>query len=562
MEFNLKELLDISKLHELLDSLEEIQKIPSAILDKEGNILTATAWQDICTKFHRVNPDVEKQCKKSDRFIESKLDELQPLVVYRCPMGLIDAAMPIIIDGKHLGNVYVGQLFTDSPDEENFINQARKYAFDEHDYLADMRKVPIIPEEKLRKDLSFIHSLTQILAEQGWQFKRQQEVEKSLREAEWKFRALFDNGPIGVAYHAMIYDETGNAVDYYFLDANEKYLELTGVDPRGKTVTQAFPGIEKDPFDWIGTFGRVAREGQTIRFEQYLEVNDRWYDCVAYQFRPDHFIAAFQEITERKKATEELLSYRDNLQALVKEQTLKLKEAQVELLQQERLAALGQLTATVSHELRNPLGTIKSALFAIDDCIEKNEPYRARRPLELAERNIDRCVNIIEELNSYARVKGLDIAESNLNNWLKATLDEIPLPEDLRTELDLACDLKVCFDQEKLRQVIVNLVNNASHALQDDRSKGKHLLVSCRAHDELYEISIGDNGSGMSAEVKEKVFEPLFSTKGFGLGLGMVIVKNIIERHQGNIHINSEVGKGTTVTLTLPIFLAGEAVIN
>jgi len=157
----------------------------------------------------------------------------------------------------------------------------------------------------------------------------------------------------------------------------------------------------------------------------------------------------------------------------------------------------------------------------------------------------------------------LDVAESNLNDWLKATLDEIPLPEDIQTELDLACDLKVCFDQEKLRQVIVNLVNNAAHALQDGRSQGKHLLVSCRlVHDELYEISIGDNGSGMSADVKEKVFEPLFSTKGFGLGLGMVIVKNIIERHQGNIHINSEVGKGTTVTLTLPIFLAGEAVIN
>ena len=223
-----------------------------------------------------------------------------------------------------------------------------------------MRKVPIIAEEKLRKDLSFIHSLTQILAEQGWQVKRQQEVEKSLREAEWKFRALFDNGPIGVAYHSMVYDEAGKAIDYYFLDANEKYLELTGVDPRGKTVTQAFPGIEKDPFDWIGTFGSVAREGETIRIEQYLEANDRWYDCVAYQFKPDHFIAAFQETTERKKATEELLRYRDNLQAIVKEQTLKLKEAQVELLQQERLAALGQLTATVSHGLPTPLGTIKS----------------------------------------------------------------------------------------------------------------------------------------------------------------------------------------------------------
>ena len=181
-------------------------------------------------------------------------------------MGLIDAAMPIIVDGKHLGNVYVGQLFTEAPDEEHFLNQARKYGFDENSYLASMHKVPIIPEEKLRKDLFFIHSLTQILAEQGWQLKRQQEIEKDLREAEWKFRALFDNGPIGVAYHAMIYDETGNAVDYYFLDANEKYLELTGVDPRGQTVTEAFPGIEKDPFDWIGTFGHVAKTGRSIRF--------------------------------------------------------------------------------------------------------------------------------------------------------------------------------------------------------------------------------------------------------------------------------------------------------
>ena len=72
MEFTLKELLDIARLHEMLDSLEEIQKIPSAILDKEGNILTATAWQDICTQFHRQSPEVEIQCKKSDRYIESR----------------------------------------------------------------------------------------------------------------------------------------------------------------------------------------------------------------------------------------------------------------------------------------------------------------------------------------------------------------------------------------------------------------------------------------------------------------------------------------------------------
>ncbi|MEI6705371.1 MAG: PAS domain S-box protein, partial [Deltaproteobacteria bacterium] len=111
-------------------------------------------------------------------------------------------------------------------------------------------------------------------------------AQDALKEAEWKFRALFENGPIGVAYHSMIYDATGKAVDYFFIDANQNYITLTGVDPRGKNVTQAFPGIENDPFDWIGTYDKVARTGETIHFEQYLQFNDRWYDVVSYQYKP------------------------------------------------------------------------------------------------------------------------------------------------------------------------------------------------------------------------------------------------------------------------------------
>lgn len=127
-----------------------------------------------------------------------------------------------------------------------------------------------------------------------------------LEESEWRFRALFEMGPIGVAYHEMIYDEAGEPVDYRFIDANQRYIELTGVDPRGRTVTAAFPGIKSDPFDWIATFGKVARGGKSIRFEQCLELNERWYDVVAYQYKPDHFVAAFLEVTERKHAEEEL----------------------------------------------------------------------------------------------------------------------------------------------------------------------------------------------------------------------------------------------------------------
>jgi diguanylate cyclase (GGDEF)-like protein/PAS domain S-box-containing protein/putative nucleotidyltransferase with HDIG domain len=137
-------------------------------------------------------------------------------------------------------------------------------------------------------------------------------TESALKESETNFKALFEKGPIGIAYHKIILNKEGNPIDYLFLEANAAYKELTGIDPTGLTVTQAFPGIEKDHFDWIGTFGQVALGGKQIRFQQFLEANQRWYDCVAYQYKPQHFVAAFFEITE-KKAIEKSLAESESL---------------------------------------------------------------------------------------------------------------------------------------------------------------------------------------------------------------------------------------------------------
>ncbi len=134
----------------------------------------------------------------------------------------------------------------------------------------------------------------------------QRKAENAIQLSETKFRALFGKSPIGIAYHRMIYDDNDIAVDYYFLDANKNYQNLTGVDPKGKLATEAFPGIENDSFDWIGTFEKCARYGETIRFQQHLQQNNRWYDCVGFQTSPDHFVASFLEITESKHAEEAL----------------------------------------------------------------------------------------------------------------------------------------------------------------------------------------------------------------------------------------------------------------
>lgn len=258
---------------------------------------------------------------------------------------------------------------------------------------------------------------------------------------------------------------------------------------------------------------------------------------------------------KRKRAEIELADYKDKLEQLVQERTQQLEEAQAELLQSERLATLGRLTATVSHELRNPLGTIQTAIFTIDDSLERNDFNQTKRALELAERNILRCVKIIEDLTDYTRVKKLNMVETEVDEWLAITIDEIEIPENIQLVKDLNCGSTANFDNEKLRQVIVNLVNNAVDALGESASREKVLKISSRRLDDHFEIIVSDTGIGMSAETLLEVFTPLFSTKGFGVGLGMVIVKNIVERHSGTISIDSDTGRGTTITLHLPVDL-------
>jgi PAS domain S-box-containing protein len=159
-------------------------------------------------------------------------------------------------------------------------------------------------------------------------------LEQELLEAEWKFRALFDNGPIGVAYHELIYDRAGNPIDYRFIDVNSQYIELTGVDPKGKTIKQVFPDIGNDPFDWIGTYAQVVRTGKSLNFEQYFKPNDRWYNCVAFPYKTDQFVVAFFEITKRKRAEADLQKKMDELllfQRLTVNRELKMIELKKEV---------------------------------------------------------------------------------------------------------------------------------------------------------------------------------------------------------------------------------------
>jgi PAS domain S-box-containing protein len=239
----------------------------------------------------------------------------------------------------------------------------------------------------------------------------------------------------------------------------------------------------------------------------------------------------------------------------VEERTAELKHAQEELLRSERLSVLGQLTATVAHELRNPLSAIRNSVYAIRELVAgKGLPLD--RPLTRIERSIARCDGIVTDLLDYARSRQLSSVPQALDQWLGEILDEQKLPEHVKLVRDLvAPDVVAAFDPDRLRRVVVNLIENAAQSVPESERENRVLEISVgtRKLAESVEISIRDNGAGIAPDVLPRIFEPLFSTKSFGTGLGLPTVKQIVEQHGGQIELTSELGVGTRAVVRLPL---------
>lgn len=227
--------------------------------------------------------------------------------------------------------------------------------------------------------------------------------------------------------------------------------------------------------------------------------------------------------------------------------------AEAELLKKERLSVLGQLTATVAHELRNPLSAIRNTLFTLKEITGSGS--KLDRPIARMERSIERCDRIIGDLLEYARNRDLRRAEVTFDAWLAETLAEHPLPAGIRLVAELrAGSAAVPLDPDRIRRVVINLVDNAAQALAE-RPPGADSRITVRTAidgDQL-ELAVEDTGPGISPENLSRIFEPLFSTKSFGTGLGLATVRQIITQHDGRIGVRSEVGAGTAFTVRLPL---------
>ncbi len=265
-------------------------------------------------------------------------------------------------------------------------------------------------------------------------------------------------------------------------------------------------------------------------------------------------------LCSRKRADEELKKYSEHLEEMVQERTRELRETQETLIRREKLAVLGQLAATVSHELRNPLATIRVSATSLELNV-RDKGLGVERSLDRIQRNITRCDNIISELLDYARMPDLRWQTVDFDDWINRLLDEQSLPEGIALDRDTVSGTHVPMDPERFRRVVINLMDNARQAIQAAAPpSGPGVMtvsVQTRIEGDRLRLVISDTGTGISPEVLPHIFEPLYSTKGFGAGLGLSVVKGIVEQHGGEIAVTSEAGKGTQVVVRLPLARLG-----
>jgi len=249
---------------------------------------------------------------------------------------------------------------------------------------------------------------------------------------------------------------------------------------------------------------------------------------------------------ETQRAGVALEAWSCELERRVELKTRELREAQRGLLRAERLASIGQLAATVAHELRNPLNVIKVAHYAL---ARGCSPEREARHLDAIARQVGAASRIISDLLDFARESPPRIESVDLARLAQQVLADRDVPPTVHAVVE--CDgpiPPVHADRMQIAQVLSNIIENALQMMPD----GGSLVVRCFGEAGRAGVSVRDTGPGIPDEVRARIFEPLFTTRTKGTGLGLAVARRIVEAHGGEIRVESTPGSGATFTLLLP----------
>jgi len=254
---------------------------------------------------------------------------------------------------------------------------------------------------------------------------------------------------------------------------------------------------------------------------------------------------------EQAHAEQALKEYSEQLEEIVEERTKELRKEHEANIRNERLAVLGQLAGGVAHELRNPLGVIANAVYYLRTTLEEAGP-KTREYFNIISSEIHNSERIIYDLLEFAKTRAPEIAEVELYPLISGILKKYPPPENIQLNNEISTKLPAALvDPQHLELALGNLIINGYQAMPE----GGRLTVGASVEGNRVRISVTDTGCGIPEESMNKIFEPLFTSKLRGIGLGLPLSKNLVETNGGSIEVESDVDKGSAFSIVLPIWM-------
>lgn len=539
-DIRFSDIFNINEIQHIQDLFSDATGVASIITQPDGTPITQPSnFCRLCNEIIK-NTDIGlTNCFNSDAEI-CRLNPSGPIINQCLSGGLWDAGASIIVGGKHIANWLIGQVKSEELDLDQLIHYAEKIGADKESFLNALKEVPVMSKEKFEKIAAMLFSFASEISSKAYQNSQLKQSIDERDRVENLNRTLIQHLPQRI----FVKDP-----DSKYILCNEIYSKDLGINPNEIVGKNDFDFFQSELAEkYRKDDQQVIAEGIQKEFEEKYAIanQERWthVNKVPYRDANDQIVGVlgiFEDITERKHREEEIILKSELLEAMNAEKD--------------------KFFSIIAHDLRSPLSAFVAATQILTEEIQTMDTQEIKKIVLSMKSSAANIYTLLENLLEWSRLRrgGLDFIPEKLNlnekiNDCIDVLSESARKKEIQIIVSIPSELEIYADNHMLDTIIRNLVSNA---IKFSIPGGKVIVNARLREDQSVEIEISDSGIGMSHDLKSKLFKISEKTSRPGTkgepstGLGLLLCKEFIEKHNGKIWAESEPGIGSTFYFTL-----------